>query len=54
MSHEQSDTWYDNKEELEAAENMLNWLAGKRKGSEIVDKAIKAELERLTELWEAR
>jgi hypothetical protein len=39
---------------LQAAENMLNWLAGKRKGSEIVDKAIKAELERLTELWEAR
>ena len=39
---------------LEAAGNMLKWLAGKRKGSELVDKAIKAELTRLTKLWEAR
>jgi hypothetical protein len=34
--------------------DMTDWFAGRRKASELVDKAIKAELTRLTELWEAR
>jgi hypothetical protein len=38
----------------ESVTAMLEWLAGKRKGSELVDKIVKSELARLTELWEAR
>jgi len=39
---------------LKIAKEMLDWLMGRRKGAEVVDRAIKTELERLTKLWEAR
>jgi hypothetical protein len=39
---------------LEMAKELLDYLAGRRKTSEIVDKAIQTELARLTELWGSR
>ena len=39
---------------FQMARDMTDWFAGRRKGSEVVDKILQTELARLTALWEAR